>query len=449
MKGHQYPQGHIFYRHMGKDHPLIVGGKGVYLYDAAGKRYLDGSGGAVVVNAGHGVETIASAIAEQAGRAAYLHANTFTSQVLEDYAERLAGIVPLPEARFYFLTTGSEATEAALKLARQIQLERGQASRFITISRQMSYHGLSLGALAVSGREKMRAPFLPMFQDVPHIPPPYCYRCPLGLESKTCQLACAGALEEEILRQGPDRVSAFIAEPISGATLGAVLPPEGYWKAIREICDRYGVLLIADEVMTGMGRTGKWFAVEHWGLVPDLITIGKGATSGYFPLSILAAKKEHLDLIARGSGDFNHGGTFSHHAVGAAAGLATLEYLEKHQLVQRAAELGPFLSQELGRVFGQQPWTGDIRGRGLMWAIEFVEDKNTRQPIDPRHRFSYQVADQALERGLIVYPGSGSAGESGGDHLMFAPPFTITKEQIQDALEMLFGAIQDVYQRIG
>ena len=280
---------------------------------------------------------------KQAGQAAYLHASTFTSNALEDYSQALAEIVPLPDPKFYYLTSGSEATEAALKLARQIHLERGDKTRHLVISRWMSYHGLSMGAMAVSGKESLRAPYLPLFRDMPHIPPPHCYRCPFGLEIESCQLACANQLENEILEGGPENISAFIAEPVSGATLGAVLPPDGYWARIREICDQYGVLLILDEVMTGMGRTGKWFAAEHWNLVPDILTIGKGATSGYFPLSILAVKGSLVDLIAQGSGNFNHGGTYSHHAVGCAAGLATLKYLQDNQLVERSAELGIFI----------------------------------------------------------------------------------------------------------
>ncbi|MBL6965567.1 MAG: aminotransferase class III-fold pyridoxal phosphate-dependent enzyme [Anaerolineales bacterium] len=441
MDTYKHPHGNIFYRNMHKAHPKIVRGEGVYLYNAEGKRYLDGSGGAIVVNAGHGVQSIAEAIGKQAGEAAYLHARMFTSEVIETYAQALTEIVPLPDPKFYFLTSGSEAVEAAIKLARQIQIERGENKRHLTISRWMSYHGLSLGALAVTGKEKMRAAYQSMFQDMPHIPPPYCYRCPLGLVRETCDLACANALEAEIQTQGAENVSAFLAEPVSGATLGAVVPPDGYWARIREICDRYGVLLIADEVMTGMGRTGKWFAVEHWDLTPDILTIGKGAASGYFPLSIVVVKGEHVDLIARGSGDFNHGGTYSHHAVGAAAGLATLNYLRANQLVERSAALGQVIHRALNQHLRNLTCVGDIRGMGTMWGIEFVQDQATRQPFEPILHFSQKLGNAAFARGLILYPGSGCADGYAGDHIMFAPPFVITESQIESSIEILLQSI--------
>ncbi|MFH1635705.1 MAG: aminotransferase class III-fold pyridoxal phosphate-dependent enzyme [Chloroflexota bacterium] len=444
MSDYKHPQGNIFYRRMQQNHPLIVHGDGVYLYDAAGKRYLDGSGGAIVVNVGHGVKSIADAIARQAGQAAYIHGSMFTSEVLEKYAEALGDIVPLPNPKFYFLTSGSEAVEAAIKLARQIHLERGENKRYITISRWMSYHGITLGALAVTGKEKMRAAFKPMFKDMPHIQPPFCYRCPFGLQKDTCQIACADVLEDEILNHGAENVSAFLAEPISGNTLGAVVPPDGYWPRIREICDQYGVLLIADEIMTGMGRTGKWFAVEHWNLTPDIITIGKGAASGYFPLSIVATKGEYVALIARGSGNFNHGGTFSHHAVGGAAGLATLDYLKANQLVERAAESGKYIRKMFIKKLGNLSCVGDIRGTGMMWGVEFVQDKSSQQPFDPQFHFSQKVTDEAFERGLIIYPESRCIDGIAGDHFMFAPPFIITESQIEASLEIILDSIEAV-----
>jgi adenosylmethionine-8-amino-7-oxononanoate aminotransferase len=442
MSTHQYPNGHVFYRRMGVPHPEIVRGAGVYVYDQEGKAYLDGSGGAIVVNAGHGVESIAQAIAAQAAKIAYIHPTMFTAEVVEQYAEKLAEIVPLENAKFYFLTSGSEAVEAAIKLARQIQVERGETDRYLTISRWMSYHGLSLGALAVTGKPKMRQLYQPMFQDVPHIPPPYCYRCPFNLEYPGCDLKCANALEEEILQQGPEKVSAFLAEPVSGATLGAVVPPEGYWHRIKQICDRYGVLLIMDEVMTGMGRTGKWFAAEHWDITPDILTIGKGAASGYFPLSILATRGEYMDLIANGRGDFSHGGTFSHHAVGAAAGLATLDYLHAHQLVEQVEEKGHFLSERLAAHLGELPYVGDVRGIGLMWGIEFVRDKHSKQPFDLNLHLGQRIADEAFRLGLVVYPGSGSVDGHLGDHVMVGPPFCITEDEIRRLVEMLETAIR-------
>jgi adenosylmethionine-8-amino-7-oxononanoate aminotransferase len=427
---------------MAHPHPEIIRGEGVYVYDDEGKAYLDGSGGAIVVNAGHGIVSIAQAMAEQAARTAYIHPTMFTTGVIGQYADELAKIVPLENAKFYFLTSGSEAVEAAIKLARQIQVERGEEKRYLTISRWMSYHGLSLGALAVSGKPKMRKLYQPMFQDVPHIPPPYCYRCPFNLDYPACGLKCADALEEEILKQNPEKVSAFLAEPISAATLGAVVPPEGYWPRIREICDHYGVLLIMDEVMSGMGRTGKWFAAEHWGIVPDILTIGKGAASGYFPLSIVATRGEFVDLIASGRGDFSHGGTFSHHSVGAAAGLATLTYLEQHHLMDSVAQKGQFLSEQLDLYLGRVPFVGDIRGMGLMWGIEIVRDKESKRPFDPDFHLSQKIADEAFRLGLVIYPGSGSVDGHQGDHLMVGPPFCITNYEIVQLVENLERAVR-------
>jgi adenosylmethionine-8-amino-7-oxononanoate aminotransferase len=441
MTKQDFSQGHIFYRRMAHTHPEIVRGEGVYLFDRERKAYLDGSGGAIVVNAGHGIDSISQAISDQADQAAYLHPTMFTAEVIEKYADALAEIVPLENAKFYFLTSGSEAVEAAIKLARQIQVERGNTTRYLTISRWMSYHGLSLGALAVSGKPKMRKLYQPMFQDVPHIPPPYCYRCPFQLEHPACGLKCADALEEEILNQNPDNVAAFLAEPVSGATLGAVVPPDGYWPRIREICDRYGVLLIMDEVMTGMGRTGTWFAAEHWRVVPDILTIGKGAASGYFPLSVLVTGGEFVDLIASGSGDFSHGGTYSHHAVGAAAGLATLAYLQEHHLVESVAEKGHFLADQLKAQLGSSPYIGDIRGIGLMWGIEFVRDRASQQPFDQAFHLSQRITDEAFRLGLVVYPGSGSVDGHRGDHIMVGPPFCITQDEIIRMVALLKQAI--------
>jgi adenosylmethionine-8-amino-7-oxononanoate aminotransferase len=444
MPENKHPHGNVFYRRLAHYHPRITRGDGVYLFDDQNKRYLDGSGGALVVNAGHGIERITAAMSQQATQAAYIHSTMFTSEAIERYARQLGAITPIPDAKFYFLTSGSEATETAAKLARQTQLDRGEKNRHITISRRMSYHGVSLGALALTGKAKMRNPFLSMFKDVPHIPPPYCYRCPFGLELPGCDLRCATALETEIKRIGSEYVSAFIAEPVSGATLGAVVPPDEYWPRIREICDRYGVLLIADEVMTGMGRTGKWFAVEHWNVTPDITTIGKGAASGYFPLSAVAVKGEFVDLIANGTGDFIHGGTFSHHAVGAATGLAILEYLTAQNLLEAVAENGKYLGEKLRSETNNMACVGDIRGIGLMWGVEFVKRADSKTPFEPEFHFSQKVADDAFRHGLIIYPGSGGVDGLAGDHIMIGPPFIITRDQIDEIVDILHHSVQRV-----
>jgi adenosylmethionine-8-amino-7-oxononanoate aminotransferase len=368
----------------------------------------------------------------------------FTSRPTEAYAAALAEVVPLPEARFFFLSSGSEAVETAIKLARQVQVERGQAGRHLIISRQQSYHGTTLGALAVTGKPKMRYPFRTMLPEVPQIPPPYCYRCPYGLTNPGCRLRCADALEEEIRRTGPDNVAAFIAEPVSGATLGAVVPPDGYWQRIRAICSHHGVLLIADEVMTGFGRTGRWFAVQHWGVVPDIMAMSKGSAGGYCPLSITAVSRTLVDAIVAGSGDFAHGGTFSHHPVSTAAGWAALSYLQEHGLVAEAARKGQLLGEKLRRGLGDVRCVGDMRGIGLMWGVEFVVDRESRAPFPAEDHFARRVADAAFDRGLIVYPGSGCVDGVAGDHLTLGPPFVTTAEQMEEMVALLRQAVEAV-----
>ncbi len=437
MSAYKHPTGHVFYRRMGKNHPLIVGGEGVYLYDEDGNRYLDGSGGALVATIGHGVESVAQAMGKQAEKAAYIHATMFTSEVIEEYTAELAKVTPLPDAKFYPLSSGSEAIEGAMKLARQIQVERGEKQRHLVISRWQSYHGASLGALAVTGKPKMRTLYEPMFKDMPKVHPPYCYRCPFGLTYPECEMRCAHALEEEIQQLGPENVAAFLAEPISGATLGGVVPPAEYWPIIQEICRSYGVLLIDDEVMSGMGRTGKWFAAEHFDIEADIITMGKGLAGGYFPLGIVAVRGEHVDLIAKGKGDFDHGGTYSHHAVGAAAALATLQFIQEHGLVEHVARCGEYLGKGLHERLGDLPMVGDIRGMGLMWGVELVQDKKSKEPFDPALHFSRKLGDGAFAQGLIIYPGSGTVDYTSGDHFMIGPPFVITEEQIDEILDVL------------
>lgn len=435
-------EGHIFHRRADHPHPTAERGEGIYLYDTKGRRYLDGSSGAIVVNIGHGVREVAQALGDQAARMAYAHPTMFTSRTMEEYAETLASVTPLPDVRFFPLSSGSEAVETAIKLARQVQVERGQAGRYLTISRWQSYHGTTLGALAVAGKPKMRRIFQPMLPDMPHIPPPYCYRCPYGLTYPSCGMRCADALAGEIKRAGEENVAAFIAESVSGATLGAVAPPPEYWPRIRHICDEHGLLLIIDEVMAGMGRTGRWFGFQHWDITPDVVTMGKGTTGGYYPLSITAVRGEWADAIVNGSGDFVHGGTFSHHAVGAAAGLATLRYMQKHDLVTAAAQKGKLLGQKLRAELGPIPCVGDVRGVGLMWGVEFVADRASKSPFPPEIHFGQQVADVAFERGLIVYPGSGCADGVSGDLVMVGPPLVITEEQIDELVALLREAIE-------
>ena len=435
----------VFYRRMAFPHPSAVHGEGVYLWDSSGRRYIDASGGAAVVNIGHGVEQVAQAMAQQAANLAYVHGTMFTTPALEAYSERLTALVPVEQARFYYMTSGSEAVETALKFSRLVQVARGERSREVIISRWGSYHGLTLGALAVTGKPKMRHVFAPLFHDQPHIPPPYCFRCPFGATRSNCDLACAQALRVEILRQGPERVAAFIAESVGGATLGAVVPPDGYWPLVAQICERFGVLVIADEVMCGFGRTGRWFAIEHFGVRPHLMTMGKGATGGYFPLSITAVRGVDIETVRQAQGDFPHGSTFSHHAVGAATALATMEYLEANDLINASARQGAYLGRRLREELEELPCVADVRGLGMMWAVEFAANRQTKEPFSPDRNFGRRVCDLAFERGVIVYAGAGSVDGAAGDHLLVAPPFVITEEQLDEAASVLRTAVLDVW----
>ncbi len=436
---------HVFYRRLGRSYPVIDRGEGIYLFDTLGRRFLDASGGPLVVNLGHGVPSVAAALSAQAAKVAYVHGSLFTTEALEQYSRRLAHKVPLHDPRFFYLSGGAEAVETAVKFARQLQVARGESRRDRIISRWGSYHGATLGTLALSGKPSMRTLYAPMFEDMPHIESPYCYRCPLRLSHPDCDLACARQLETEILRQGADRVAAFLGEPVGGATLGAVVPPSGYWPLVRKICDRYGVLLIADEVLTGFGRTGSWFAMEQLGAVPDIVVMGKGATGGYFPLSITAVRASDVEIVRLAHGDFNHGGTFSHHAVGAATALAALDYMETHGLVARAARIGEVLGRTLRSVLGSCEPVGDVRGRGMLWAVELVADRHTKEPFPAADSVAGKLFEVCMRMGVLFYPGHGGVDGSRGDHLMVAPPFIVTEEQIETIVLTLRKGIETLF----
>jgi len=435
-------RGKVFYRRLGHDYPTIVRGEGVYLYDTEGRRYLDAAGGALVVNIGHGVTEVVEALASQARRVVFAHGTQFTSEALESYAAALGEVSPIPEPRVYLVSGGSEAVETALKLARQVWVARGEPGRYKIISRWQSYHGATLGALSVTGRVSARRPYAPLLTEMPHIPPAYCYRCPFGRTVPSCGLACAAALETEILEQGPETVAAFIAEPVVGATLAAAVPPVDYWPRIRAICDRYGVLLIADEVMTGFGRTGRWFAVEHWGLTPDILVSAKGASGGYFPLGVILAKESLIEAIRRGPGQFVHGFTYANGVLGAAVGLAVLSFLESNDLIEASARRGEVLRQEL-ETLRQLPAVGDVRGLGMMAGVELVADRRSRQPYPRAQRLAERVQAGAMVRGLNVYYGTGLADGLDGDALLIGPPFVITEDQIAQIVAVLHEAIAE------
>jgi adenosylmethionine-8-amino-7-oxononanoate aminotransferase len=436
----------IFPRNFLKHYPQAVRAEGCFVYTADGRRYLDASGGAAVVTIGHGVGEIGRAMADQAARLAYVHSSEFQTAVAEKLAERILALAPESMhqgGRVYFTSGGSEATETALKLARQYWIERGDKKRFRVLSRLQSYHGSTLGALAVSGNVRRRQPFLPMLNESGHIPPCYCYRCPFGLRYPECNVDCADELGRLLDRDGSDDVAAFILEPVVGATLGSVVPPEGYLERIAQICQEHGILLIADEVMTGMGRTGRPFAVEHWGIKPDMILVGKGIASGYAPLGAVIVAGHVADAISRGSGTFLHGFTYNAHPVAAAAGNAVLDYIEREKLFARVDSAGRELHDALEslRKFSV---IGDVRGMGLLFGIEFVRDVKTREPFPPEARMAARVHDDAFEAGVMTYPMQGCVDGICGDHILLAPPFTITTAMIQLLVEALEHAIGDL-----
>ena len=436
-------QDHVFYRNLRKFYPTVSHGEGIYLYDTDGKRYIDGSGGAAVVSIGHGVREITEAMVRQAEKVSFSHGSQFTSETAIAFAERIVSLAPEGLTKVYFLSGGSEAIETAVKMARQYQVDRGKRDKYKVISRWASYHGNTLGALALSGHTGRRKYYMPLVQHTPHIVPAYCYRCPFDLEPETCSLECAEDLERTILYEGPDSVSAFIAEPIVGATGGALVPKDGYFQRIREICDRYDVLLIVDEVMTGIGRTGKNFGIDHWETIPDLIVSAKGLASGYNPIFCVIAREEIHRTIKEVSGAFVHGHTYSQNPFSCAIGLAVVSYIEENQLIPRCAQMGRYLLDQL-QVLRKRKIVGDVRGRGLFAGVEYVRDKESKETFDPGLKVNTLISSRAFDKGLIVYPGGGGADGVRGDHSLLAPPFIITKDQIDDLVRILDETIEEV-----
>ncbi len=430
---------HVFPRVLTRALPTAVRAEGVWIEDADGERYLDGGGGAIVVNVGHGDRDVVRAMAEQAERVSYVHGTTFTSEVLESYADELAPLLPMDAPRIYPVSGGSEAVETAFKLARAYHLARGEPSRHRIIARWGSYHGNSRGALDASGRGPLRAPYLPWLGLALHVPPVYEYRCPWPRHPDGCGRHHAQALERAIVEAGPDTVAAFIAEPVAGATLGAAVPPDDYWPEVADVCRRHGVLLIADEVMTGFGRTGAWFGCDHWGVRPDILVAGKGASSGYWPLGLCVASGGVFEAVK--GGGFVHGFTYSHHAVGAAVGRAVLDKLRHDDLVERSRAQGELLRKELAEATVDQSQVGDVRGLGLMIGVELVQDRDSKQPFQRADQVTERVVASARERGLLLYSSTGCADGTNGDLVMLGPPFTISDQERTLLVERTVAAI--------
>ena len=424
----------VFPRVLGRDLPVAVRAEGCSIWDADGKRYLDAAGGAIVVGIGHGDQAVVRAMTEQASNITYAHGTQFTSEALETYAAELAPLLPMDEPRIYPVSGGSEASETAFKLARAYHLARGDDRRHKVIARWGSYHGNTRGALDASGRAPLRRPYLPWLGQAVHVPAPFEYRCPNPGHPSGCGPWHAERLDETILSEGPETVACFIAEPVAGATLGAAVPSDDYWPAVQEVCRSHGVLLIADEVMTGFGRTGTWFACDHWGLRPDILVAGKGASSGYWPLGLTVCAGEVFETI-RPKG-FVHGFTYSHSPVGAAVGLAVLHKLREDGLIEASRDKGELLLKELRAKLEDNLNVGDVRGLGLMIGIELVEDRETKQPFPRSATVTERTVAAAREAGLILYSSTGCADGTDGDLIMLGPPFVITDEELSEVVEL-------------
>ncbi len=436
--------GGLFGRSADVEMPEIVRGEGVMLWDNAGNGYYDSSSGAIsVVSIGHGVDEVIDAMADQARKVAYAQGGRFRNPAAEELAKELARFAPGDLNRVYFISGGSEGVETAIKLARQYQVLRGHPDRHIVLSRNRSYHGNTLGALSLSGYTQRRDPYIPLLLDSPKVAESNCYRCPFDLIWPGCELACTNDLERAIEEIGADQVSAFIAEPIVAAAGAGTTPPPGYFERVRQICDAHDILFIADEVVTGMGRTGANFGIDHWGVVPDMIVTAKGLGGGYMPLgAVLISDRIEQAFIDTGQ-RFMHGHTYMQHPVACAAGLAVVRIIERDRLVENAANQGAYLFERLHGLAEDIPYIGDIRGKGLLAGVELVADRDTRQPFNPELQLSARLVDACLAQGVMVYP-CNSGEDSHSDQFLVSPPLCVTGDEIDEITDRLAQALEDV-----
>ena len=433
----------VFHRHLHYTPPTATGGSGVYLTDSTGKQYLDASGGAAVSCLGHGHPDVLAAMHAQIDKLAYAHTSFFTTEVAEALAQHLIARAPEGMSHAYFVSGGSEAVEASMKMARQYFVEIGQPQRSHFIARRQSYHGNTLGALSVGGNQWRREPFAPILIPATHVAPCYPYREQgPGETPEQYGQRLARELDATIERLGSDKVIAFLAETVGGATAGVLTAVPGYFKAVREVCDRHGVLLILDEVMCGMGRTGSLHACEQEGVVPDLLVIAKGLGGGYQPIGAVLAHQKVVEAMSSGSGFFQHGHTYLGHAVACAAALAVQQVIERDGLLARVREAGTTLEGLLRDAFAAHPQVGDIRGRGLFWGIELVRDRGSKAPFDPALQLHARIKKEAFARGLMVYPMGGTVDGRYGDHVLLAPPFIASDSELALIVQRLHDAIQ-------
>jgi len=430
--------------------PMVDRGEGIYLYDNSGKQYIDGTSGPVVCNIGHGVKEIGEAYAAQADKVAYVFRSHFTSEPSEKLATLIAEMAPTGLEGVFFVSSGSEGTEMAAKIAHQYYLEQDKVQKELIVSRWLSYHGITMGALSMSGHVQRRKNFVNSLLPYPKISIPYCYRCPENSQYPACNIACAHRLRETISMVGGEYISAFIAEPVVGASAGAVVPPPEYYKIIREICDEFNILFIADEVMTGFGRTGLNFGIEHWGVTPDMIVFAKGASAGYYPLAGVIISEKIFTVLKDGKkGIFAPGHTYSGTPMAGAVGCSVIEYMKKNSLIENVSKLSGYLEEGLRRLESHKI-VGDIRGKGFLWGIEFVKDPKTKEPFPLQRGGSVAelLSKAAFSNGLIVYPGTGSVDGNQGDHILVAPPFIIEKHEIDKLVSILDQSISELEKEI-
>jgi adenosylmethionine-8-amino-7-oxononanoate aminotransferase len=426
-------------------YPIIARAEGIYLWDMEGKRYIDGSGGSSVVTAiGHGVKEVPEAMARQAEAYSFYPAHAFSNARLLELADLIAEVAPgdlRHNCKTWMSVTGSEATDDAARLARQYWVVKGQVSKHIIIGRWQTFHGDNIFAVSMSGLTARRRMYTPMFRDMPKIPPAFCYRCYFEKTYPECGLLCARALEDAICQAGPENVAAFIAEPVVGAALAATPAPESYFQVIRQICDKYDVLFIVDEVMTGLGRTGAMWGIEHWDVTPDIIATSKAMTGGHFPVSAIIARNSIWETLRASNSHFRAGHTMNANAVGMAASIAAINYILEHNLVENARVVGDYFLQQLHSLLDYKT-VGDVRGKGMMVGFEFVTDKETKAPFPPEKEMSRVFSELTFERGLVTYPCAGTVRGVAGDTIMMAPPLITTKEQIDEIMDILHDSMR-------
>ncbi|MEG1913230.1 MAG: aminotransferase class III-fold pyridoxal phosphate-dependent enzyme [Cloacibacillus sp.] len=427
---------HLFPRSFKTHYLEMDHGEGIYLYDKDGKEYLDGCCGALISNLGHRNREIINAVTAQYEKIEFAHPSRWHCDIVEEAADAVADFAPEGLDQVWFVSGGSEAIETALKLSRQYFVERDgvTTSKHLTIGRWNSYHGSTIGTMAVAGSMARRRFFTPLFRESPKIPSTYCYRCHYHKSYPECGMLCAEALEEKIQVIGPQYITSFIAEPIVGSTVGAVVPPDGYWPRVREICDKYDILLIADEVMTGCGRTGKNFCVDHWNVVPDIIATAKGLAAGYVPTGGIIAKSGIVNTIKDGTGSFIHGHTYNGNPMSAAAVVAVFKYMKEHHVVENAAKMGGLLGAGLKKIAAESRILDDTRGKGLMWGFDVVRDKASKEPFEKKAGSAVVLTKCCLEEGLVIYPGNGQINGVCGDNFLIAPPLIINEAQIAELL---------------